>query len=153
MGYTLTIGEAALDFVPEYAYVTIKAEPASDDVAPDHCPRARQTNSRSPSYAGWENFCTIAGPEVYELFFGGGDTAEDNPRDAPLLASHPGYAVLTRYDLKVFREARIRRENTNGGRKPGFDWGLDDTLARLLWLEFWTEWALENCKVPILENM
>lgn len=171
MGYTLTIGEATMEHHPEYASLRVGAERMTHPDAPKHCPYTKDSNSRSPSYSGWEDFCKEAGPAVYELFYGGGWNDghyvcvdnPDNPREAPIMAEHPGYAVLTPYDLKVFREARQRREKTNGGKPPGFfdedpktfksiDNGTDATLARLLWLEFWTEWALKNCKVPILEN-
>jgi hypothetical protein len=79
-------------------------------------------------------------------------------RETPLIADHPGAVPLLPGDLEYVRAARIRREQTNGGRPPGFweddgtDNGNDHTLARLLWLEFWIDWALDNCEVPIIQN-
>jgi hypothetical protein len=77
-------------------------------------------------------------------------------RSEPIIASHPGYSVLTNDDLAIVKSARIEREKL--GKEPGFwdndnvDNGKDPILARLLWLEFWIDWALTNCKIPILEN-
>lgn len=170
MGYTLTIGEATLHFVPEDQYLRIEAQRATQPGAPNHDRFTGNGNSRSPSYTGWKEFCEEAG--ISELFYGGGwdreargyrECSENYHRSTPLLAEHPGSQPLCDGDLKEVRAARMHREKNNGGREPGF-WDYDkethqdipndkdSTLARLLWLEFWIAWALENCRIPILQN-
>jgi hypothetical protein len=34
----------------------------------------------------------------------------------------------------------------------GFKDGQDFHGARLVWLEWWVRWALDNCKVPVIYN-
>ena len=162
MGYNLTIGEASIKVDDEFIY--IGAEPASDSDAPDHCPYTGKGNTRSPSYTAWSDFCKQAG--VYELFYGDGWSRTemrnipkyDFYRETILLQDHPGAAVIIPEDLEYVRKARKNYEINNGGKEAGFwdeydvDNGKDPTLARLLWLEFWIEWALKNCKNPIMAN-
>lgn len=173
MGYDLSIGEAYLDHYPDEHLIMVRAKLTTHPDAPDHDSYVGQGNLRSPSYGGWADFCREAGPEVYELFFGGGwnradrrydDCAMAFHRERPLIDTHPGHAALCQGDLDVVRKARIRREHTNGGAPPGFNenneatgWvevetGRDPCLARLIWLEFWMGWALENCEIPVFVN-
>lgn len=162
MGYNLTIGEAVIDCSDEYIH--IDAEYASHPDAPAHCPYTKNGNSRSPSYTAWSDFCKAA--EIYELFYGEGWSREERRyipkqdfyRETILIADHPGAAVIIPQDLDYIRAARERRAANNGGREPGFwdnegvDNGKDHVLARLLWLEFWVDWALKNCKNPVIHN-
>lgn len=165
MGYTLTIGNAALRYDAGDFHLAITAERASHPEAPDHCRFTGKGNSRSPSYTAWSEFCKEAG--IHELFYGQGwdrqmrgytSCTDDFHRETPLLASHPGCQPLCKGDYEFVRQARLKREQTNGGLCPGFrddediDNGTDHVLARLLWLEFWIGWALENCQIPIIEN-
>jgi hypothetical protein len=162
MGYNLTIGEAVIEVNDEY--VRIAAEFAESDDAPTHCHFTKNGNSRSPSYTAWSEFCKAA--EIYELFYGEGWSREERRyipkqdfyRETVLLGEHPGAAVIIPADLTYIRDARIKRELINGGREPGFwdddgvDNGKDHVLARLLWLEFWFDWALKNCENPVIQN-
>lgn len=171
MGYTITIGEARLNYSAEDLYLTIEAEDTTHPDAPDFDKYTGKGNARSPSYSGWTSFCHEAA--LFELFYGRGwdpdarqyrICTEGFHRERPLMDEHPGHAVLCQGDLDLVREARKRREASNGGKPPGFfefsaetkwqevDNGNDPILARLVWLEFWIEWALQNCKIPILQN-
>lgn len=169
MGYNISIGNAVLDYTKGDEYIRITVEPAANDNAPDHCPYTGKGNSRSPSYTAWSDFCRNAGIE--ELFYGQGWSREERRylscsdnfhRETPLLAEHPGAFALLPADLEYVTAARTRREQTNGGKPPGFwdydqergeiDNGTDHVLARLLWLEFWMKWALENCERPAIGN-
>ena len=170
MGYNLTIGNARLNYDKEYNTLTVEAEGTSHPSAPIHCPFTGNGSSRSPSYTGWSEFCKEAGEEVYAMFYGSGWNRDyrmyDRPseqflelyprREIPILSNHPGYQPLCQDDLTIVRQARIEREKL--GKEPGFwdddnvDNGKDHVLARLLWLEFWIDWALKNCEIPILEN-
>ena len=160
MGYNLTIGEAKIYYDPEYLVVGLTAENVTHPDAPDHDSFVGKSNKRMPSYVGWRDFCRDAGIEP--LFYGEGwgpemrrrkPCQEGFHRETPLLNEHPGTEPICKGDFDYIREARIRREKTNGGKQPGFESDdLDDTLARLLWLEFWMGWALENCKIPVFHN-
>jgi len=169
MGYTLTIGEALMRYEPDDLYLWIEAERTTHPDAPDHDEYTGKSNSRSPSYSVWSNLCQETG--LYELFYGGrtdyktGHITPSAPhRNDGLITSHPGHAVLGQADLDLVRQARERRQASNGGKEPGFwdasperpwesiDNGKDPTLARLIWLEFWIDWALKTCKIPIIQN-
>lgn len=165
MGYNFTIGNAVLEYTAGDEHMRITVESAVNDNAPNHCPYTGKGNSRSPSYSGWSDFCKTAGIE--ELFYGKGwsreesrylDCPEGFHRETPLLAEHPGAFPLTADDLAYIIKARVRREQSNRGRPPGFwgddnvDNGNDHALARLLWLEFWIDWALKNCERPAISN-
>lgn len=168
MGYTITIGNAALKFDQDDLYLRIDVEGAEHPDAPAHCRFTGNGNSRSPSYTTWHEFCQDAG--IYPLFYGQGwdrdarryrECPEGFHRETPLLVEHPGCQPICHADLGYITAARIRREQTNGGKPAGFfesiggceiDNGTDHTLARLLWLEFWVRWALENCTIPAVGN-
>lgn len=165
MGYNLTIGEANLDYDASDLRIRIRAKFATHPDAPTHDDYVGNGNSRSPGYGAWSEFCKEAG--ITELFYGTGwsreerrykECSESFHRETPLLANHPGAQPICQGDLDYVRQARIRREQTNGGKEPGFwdddnrDNGKDPQLARLLWLEFWFDWALKNCQMPIMEN-
>ncbi len=161
MGWTLTIGNAVMEYEPDDLYLQIVAEGMEHPDAPDHDDTVGKRNYRSPAYTVWSEFCEDAG--IFPLFYGSGwDQAGQHYIDCPdgfhrerplLLDAGGGVAPLCRDDLTYVRAARIRRELTNGGRPPGMGSAdMDSTLARLLWLEFWIDWALENCPIPILQS-
>ena len=163
MGYTFTIGEAEIESFDDY--IRIGAVGAVDMDAPAHDDFVGQSNSRSPSYTGWSEFCREAG--ITELFYGQGWSREERRhlepsatfhRESIYLAEHPGCARIIPGDLTYVREARKAYLEKNPGAVPGFqdeigvDNGTDSTLARLIWLEFWLDWALKNCKIPVIQN-
>jgi hypothetical protein len=169
MGYNIIIGNACLQYHKGDEYIRIDVTPATHPDAPTHCPFTKNSNSRSSSYTAWSKFCDDAG--ITELFYGQGwnrdirrymDCTEDFHRETPLLAEHPGAFALLPGDLEYIAAARAKRERSNGGKPAGFwdmdkEWneidnGEDPTLARLLWLEFWIGWALDNCEMPTISN-
>lgn len=165
MGYNIRIGNAVLEYTAGDEHMRITVESAANDNAPDHCPYTGKGNSRSPSYSGWSEFCKEAGIE--ELFYGQGwnreqrrylECSDDFHRETPLLSKHPGAFPLMPDDAAYITKARERREKSNGGKPPGFwdddniDNGNDHVLARLLWLEFWMDWAFKNCERPAICN-
>ncbi len=150
MSYDIYIGEAVID-VPsdvdadEYGCneVRIRVEHITHPDAPAF-PGDQMTgngNSRHPAYAGWSDFCDAAG--LHDLFFG----SEDG-----LMREHPGAFLLRPKHLAAVIAARVKWQRENPTLPPGWGVGHDSTLARLLWLEFWIGWALENCKVPTIYN-
>lgn len=171
MGYTITIGEAnpvwptdpdesnepdwevkglALDGAPEFPGDSMTGK----------------GSSRSPSYSTWSEFCRNTG--LYDLFFGARyEPGREVTRDVCLMRSHPGVAMLRPSDLLEIRHARIQWEAKSwptperiAGWDPTKAWNdnsepdprYDGNLARLIWLEWWVAYALENMKRPALGN-
>lgn len=149
MGYHIAIGELADVEFPEEDCFNYRVKEANSPFAPQFGPLDRlsgQTNSRYPSYSGWECFCKEAG--IHDLFYN---------RKTGLIRNHPGYERLNRRHLLKIREAMEYRE-AKVGLPPGFVMNgigpleVDPILARLMWLEFWINWALKNCRNPVILN-
>lgn len=171
MGYNLCIGEAYLEGSKEDCYLRVWAMPEAHDEAPTF-PNDELTgnsNSRSPGYSAWTDFCRDVG--LYGLFYGLNGKRipymEPDPtfhRGSPLLAEHPGAAVINEQDVLVIKQALDRHVARHGDLTPGFrDWHERDEdappnamecaqRARLLWLHYWCDWAVKNCKLPVLVN-
>jgi hypothetical protein len=161
MGYTLSIGNAKVESGNEYGELWARwsVEAATHPDAPTF-PNDDMTgngNHRSPSYSAWAEFARNTGLET--LFF---------DKDAGLIAKHPGCVPLTEaHHTEVL--AALNRWRATAEKPPGFsgigalnektrqwetpDQGrYDHTLARLLWVEWWMRWALQNCETPAFEN-
>ena len=151
MGYSFYIGNAVPEFSKEDGELTARwvVGRTENDNAPtfqnDQC--TGSSNGRHPSYSGWYSFCEEAG--LVDLFY---------DERGHLLAGHPGCALLTADDLARVRAAlHLRRAKSR--YPPGFsaamsanDGECDACLARLIWLEWWISWALENCETPAIQN-
>ena len=153
MGYTIKIGEAIVDVDYDFDYVTVDVRDEKHDNAPAYGEPTDFTNQRWPSYSGWNEFCKDTG--LYDLFY------DD---DKGLIRPHPGEKPLKQEHLDMINEAVECRQKENGG-KPAQTWDPkisitedsrindgDSQLSRLLWLQYWVKWALENCKQPINKN-
>lgn len=171
MGYTIQIGEACFDGCKADAYMRVWAEPQAHDDAPTF-PNDGMTgngNSRSPSYTAWSGFCRDAG--LYGMFFGldgrRNPYMEPDPnshRDVPIMADHPGFAVINEQDVLAVKHALDQHIAQHGELTPGFrPWGERDedapensmacaTRARLIWLHYWVDWAVKNCRWPVIAN-
>lgn len=171
MGYTITIGNAvfATDTCETETFLRVEAEHAANDAAPVFLNDGMtgNSNSRSPSYTGWSAFCRDTG--VYELFYGGGwdrearanrPCSEGFHREYGLLQNHPGFAAINRHDADFVSAALFAYHAKHTNATPGFnDWNgngdatnEDANMARLIWLEYWMRWAVENCERPIVQN-
>ena len=151
MAHTIVVGNAKPYFSKEDGYLDAGwvVEDAKRNDAPTF-PNDEVTgnsNSRSPSYISWYDFCEDAG--IHDLFY---------DEDEGLIQPHPGCNLLHREHLLIVQAALEKRRKATD-KPPGFegpngeDKGkYDATLARLIWLEFWMRWALENCEIPALEN-
>lgn len=171
MGYDIAIGEA--EFIGDTSewYMRVWAKREAHDTAPTFAndPMTGNTNCRSPGYSVWTNFCRSTG--LYGAFYGmNGQRVpymEGDPdcyREVPILADHPGYAPINQQDADAFRAALDRHIAKHGYLEAGFRrWDEPDDeappdaeicaeRARLLWLVYWTEWAVKNCTWPVIAN-
>ena len=155
MGYSIYIGNATMELTEDGDFrIFVKEKKLrSAPVFPnDHMTGI--SNGRHPSYTGWANFCREAG--LYELFLG---------KDDGLMAHHPGCHGLTEKHLAEVRAALKNWKRTHPNSTAGFEVDSfmrpefqdkvenpDPILARLIWLEFWFDWALKTCKMPAIYN-
>lgn len=137
MAYDIYIGEQRQAESEESPIVELASAPSFPGDA------AGRTNVRRPSYGAWERFCGDTG--LRELFF---DVR------AGLMREHPGTARLTRAHLATIRRALGAYRDAYPRVTPTFESGdeRDHHLARLTWLEWWVDWALANCKRPVIHN-
>ncbi len=164
MGYNLHIGEAKIDF-EDYgleSYLSIGVEGVINENAPNfgHGDISGIGNSRYPSYTGMSQFCKATG--LSELF---------NGKEYGILREHPGSVLLVKEHLEAIRIAKNKWEAEHPNCKdmlpkadesPELNWhemneyletkNFDWFYARLVWFEFWINWALENCKIPTFTN-
>lgn len=153
MGYTFKVGNA----VPEhhkddfpYLSATWEVENATLDEAPSFVGDAMtgKSNMRSPSYGVWAEFCRDTG--LYEFFY---------DESGNLHAGHPGCVGITQEDADLVT-AVLNRYRAKATLPPGFEADdrysgparYDYNLARLMWLEFWMQWAVRNCETPAIQN-
>jgi hypothetical protein len=150
MGYTIRIGEATFSKDTEHAYIGISAKEERHDAAPAFGEPTDFTNERWPSYTVWAEFLRAVG--LYELF---------TEKDRGLMRSHPGVALLTKNHQAKIHDAL--EEYRKKGTTPGFSETMlgekiagaenaDPMLARLIWLDYWVTWAVNNCENPVLTN-
>jgi hypothetical protein len=144
MGYSIKIGNAVLFFSKDYGdlYACWKVESATSDEAPTFiCDQMTgNSNSRHPSYSGWGDFCRETGLD--NLFY---------KEWKGLLYKHPGCVMITE---DHYAEVHSALENYQkiATEPPGFGDTYDPQLARLMWLDFWMRWALDNCETPAIHN-
>lgn len=161
MGYTITIGNAKPEFSKDdgelWARWTVDGETSTDAPTFPHDETTGNSNSRSPSYSGWSEFCQACG--LYDLFLAKYDG---------LMSEHPGCKMLLPEHLLLI-QAALEKWKRTAVLPPGFEgWPqhnketgeyetpdrgkYDHVLARLIWLEFWVKRALDTCETPAIEN-
>lgn len=151
MSYEILIGEAGIEPSPEeiaeYEHegysdesfsLSVVVRPLSLSDAPDCSQFGNgQENSRSPGYGQWDNFCQTAG--IWDLFF---------DKKTGLMRQQPGSQVLRQHHHEQVQIALAKWLRDH----PGADRGEDGILDRLVWLDWWMDWTLENCRVPTIHN-
>lgn len=106
-------------------------------------------NSRHPGYSQWSDFARSCG--LHDVLVEG------------WIKEHPGSVLLTRGHIDRIKDALSAWRSGHPDAVPGFarndpeTWKLVDThydavLARLIWLEWWCEYALANCRIPTVYN-
>jgi len=115
------------------------------------------SNSRYPGYLQWDE--AVRAMTLHDLFF---------KKDTGIMSQHPGCFLLTKKHANKIRRALNFYKVNHPDAKPGWcdcdecakpikgdglpHEDLDGVLARLIWLDFWVHWALENCKIPAIYN-
>lgn len=137
MGYNLTIGNVEIEKLicedGEYHVPLFVPHIERDDAPRDGSP-TDGTNRRCPSYTGWSNFCDETG--LRPLFFDENDG---------LIRRHPGV-----FELKPRHLAQISAAHARLKTGDAFIYSVQ--RGRMEWLEYWVEWALENCERPSIGN-
>lgn len=162
MGYSFKIGNAKPEFSKDYDYLDAwwEVEGAANAAAPvfPNDEMTGNTNMRSPSYSVWSDFCKTTG--ISAVFY--------DERLQSMRCGHPGTQLITLDDYNIVKDALARWQET-ATLPPGFDGFpvydplLDDyvspdegkydpILARLIWVEYWMKWALDNCETPAIRN-
>jgi hypothetical protein len=100
-----------------------------------------RSNHRAPSYSAWASFCRAT--RLQSLF--------DDPTTG-LMRQHPGVEVITPEHYHLIRSARAAFTARHPNATIEGERTVDEHLARLLWLEWWTVWAVAHCAVPALRN-
>ena len=153
MGYSIVIGELKVDYGQKERYISLYAHERSNPDAPRFANDffTENTNCRSLSYIAWGNFLTEVG--LSDLFFDG----------QYVRGGHPGVTPIGPAEQQKVTDALKDYIHKHQSSIPGFpEWkffansepnGTDPTLARLMWLEYWVRWAVENCERPVIANM
>ena len=165
MGYTLTIGEFELDFDTkdeDCPHISLDAKMFKHDDAPAFGEPTDNESQRWPSYTSWSDFCRFSG--LYDLFYGKNE-ARELTRDDALLHEHPGCIPLTEKQRREVNEAYEAFKKKYPNAKPtygdipkgSFDGDPNNPeengqMCRLVWLHYWVNWALDNCKQPVFAN-
>jgi hypothetical protein len=171
MGYTIKIGNAKPSFdESDFPYLMANWE-VEDCELPDapNFPNDinNNKNERWPSYSVWDDFTKKTG--LYKFFYGkykrvdGIEIESDGLFEA---AGHPGCIGITKENADFVTEAldkykaqatlppgfEVYDEHFHDCEKEGCKLNYDCHLARLIWLEWWMQWAVKNCEIPAIEN-
>jgi hypothetical protein len=147
MGYSIKIGNAKPVFSKKYdeLYAAWEVEPVCSDKAPifPNDP-SKNYNERSPCYSVWSDFLEWC--SLKSLFYEYKDSLMGYRADG-------GCTLIKESDHSEIKDALEKKKKLGIG-EPGFDgeYNIDQAnLARLIWLEFWTRWALDNAETPAIE--
>lgn len=152
MGYTVTIGELEHD-VPEYDEYAFSYMYGASVKRVIQTDAPEGSNSRSPSYFVWNKVCLDL--NIKELLY-----YRKNDRGNPV---HKNVIFLNDEFLTAFKEAaRLFRLN-NPSIVPKYTDDTPDTtkeelrtmelcgsMMRLVWMEYWFDWAVKKYKNPVM---
>jgi hypothetical protein len=175
MGYTLTIGEARIEWDTERVCITCDA--VTRDDAPAYGEPTDHQSTRWPSYSAWADSMQALGlmDAMFNENNGGKGFFEWNGEIRyPLIPSHPDAAPITREHVEIvaaklaaykaahpdhiaqFRPLKLGAKPVAGAwyREEDYDDNpiYDCHLCRGEWLLYWLRWALDNCKQPVFVN-
>ena len=144
MGYNIYIGDAKLRSEIEgndlLAWWDVDVVRIDDAPAFPGDEASHHVNSRFPSYSAWSDVTDKA--NLRSLFY---------DEDEGLFRKHPGCVKIDESHLERVIKAEERLKSTSA-LPPGFGDGFNPTLARVMWLRWWMDWAIKNCMVPAIAN-
>lgn len=158
MGVTIVIGEACFrvdkddgEVRPDAAEVEL---PDAPDVLGDFL--TRRTNVRQATWSAWEASLRAVG--LHDLFRAPGvGIMRGSSGCMRLLPAHVEEieAALAGYRAAHPDAVPGWREPVEGGDRGFGPWrpeteGRDPDLGRLVWLAWWTRWAVEHCALPVV---
>lgn len=172
MGYSLTIGEAAIENHSN-GHIKLTAERVEEDHFPAYGDPTDNTNTRWPSYGSWHDAMEILG--LKDIMFQEEYECEDGTFIRGLIADHPGVTMITEKHMKIVSDAMNAyraKHTTHRSEWPPLQEGAvpygnsdvyaeadyvddptyDTALVRGEWLEYCMKWALENCVIPVFVN-
>lgn len=162
MSYDIYIGNAEItdDFQddPDENGLGLRVRSMTMDEAPEfpNDVMSAHVNNRHPGYSQWAKFTELV--DLDNLFW---------DKYTGLMREHPGTFRLRQSDLVAIKTARAILQKEHPEAVPQFSddiWDnhhqrlgiiateYDSALARLLWLEWWVDWALNNCAIPAIHN-
>lgn len=169
MGYTLRIGELVVMYHQDEdePRIELVAEGVRHDAAPAFGEPTDHENQRWPSYSSWADFARDAG--IHSLFFGKDQDGSKWVRNDDLLSQHPGCVPLTERHRREVNDALAEWKRKYPDATPTYGkpapegthplmWADPDNpeengkMVRLVWLHYWVNWALDNCKQPVFQN-
>lgn len=113
------------------------------ETAPAYGEPTDHTNSRWPTYSGWDRFSSFVG--LHKLMF--------DPKSG-LMRSHPGCTILTNKHKEAIDKAYDQFYINYPDAKPTLstDKEEDQNAIRLEWLKYWVDWSINNHKKPRFFN-
>lgn len=147
MGYTITIGQLRVDKSPDdgldCSCMRFDADGVKHDGAPAFGEPTDHTNERWPSYSAWSNF--LKAVDLYGVFYYG---------SGHLIGGHPGIRLVTQELVSAVSSALTGYRERNPGVEAAFNEGDERCgyLCRLIWLDYWLRWSIENCETPVIAN-
>jgi len=160
MGYSLTIGEAEIDYDAgsttegqEFDFgdfwIHVSAKGEKNDDAPAFGEPTDYTNQRWPSYSSWHYFCEYA--NLFDVFY--------NDRGS-INGGHPGAMPVTKEMQKRINKSYMIIKGKFPNVIASFEknelsdeeYEANAAMCRLKWLKYWVDWSLENCQQPVFVN-
>ena len=153
MGYSITIGELTFENDEHQGrkVTCFRAEVASNPSAPAFGEPTDYKSARCPSYSMWEDFVEYVG--LKSLFFGKEVGQSEVTRGDHLIREESVVPLTEQHRLEV-NAAFEAYQAKHPGANPTFEVGSTESnrhMARLVWLHYWVNWALDNCKNPVFE--
>ena len=136
MGYTITIGELDIIKSPndgiDCSCIFFDTKEERHDDAPALIEVSDSTNSRYPTCTDWYNFIERLGlTSVFYDRFG-------------LIGGYPGVRLVTSELVEIVGCSKRDFEKKITNPKIDYDYN------RLIWLDYWLNWAFKNCKTPVI---
>ena len=155
MPIRITIGNAELEYRQTDSHVGITVNEITCDDAPDFTDKS---NNMQMSYLECHDWIRGAGVISYmngiDLDISPTDNSfADSGRDSDgIIEIHPCQVTIDQRDVDFWHGKVKAYRAMNPDVQPGFDNTRDYILARMMWFEFWVQWAVKNCEMPVIAN-